>query len=114
MTTLFTVEDESCKNFEAIFLKTLFFKSSTLNAYTCESFALKKLGEISIDPKFYLVLRSSHNSIPQKCDLSRCTYTYVGSQNQLHKIIKKLLHSKKVDMVCVIMEKHDMRYHGKT
>ncbi len=69
MTTLYIFEAESCKNFKAVFLKTLFFKSSTSNAYIPESFALRRLEEISIDPKFYLVLGSGHNLIPPKWDL---------------------------------------------
>ncbi len=75
-TTLFIFEAESCKNFKAIFLKTLLFKSLTSNVYFPKNFALKRLGEVSIDPKFYLVLRSVHNSIPQKWDLFRWMYTF--------------------------------------
>ncbi len=67
----------SLKNFKAVFLETLFFKSSTSKCYISESFALWKLGEVSIDPNFYLILGSSHNSIPQKWDLLRFTYTFV-------------------------------------
>ncbi len=33
--------------------------------YISESFALWRLGEVSIDPKFYLVLESGRNSVPQ-------------------------------------------------
>ncbi len=76
-TKLFIFEAKSCKNFEVVFLKPLFFKSSTLNAYVSESFALRRLGEVSIDPRFYLVLGSGHNSVPQKWDLFRWMYTYV-------------------------------------
>ncbi len=76
ITTLFISEVESCKNFKAGFLKTLFFKSSTSNAYISKSFALRRLGEVSIDPKLYLVLGSGHNSIPQKWDLFRWMYTF--------------------------------------
>ncbi len=76
MTTLFIFEAESCKNFKAVFLKTLFFKSSTSNAYS-ESFALKRLGAISIDWKSFFVLESGYNSIPKKWDLFRWMYTHV-------------------------------------
>ncbi len=79
MTTLFTFEAESCKNFKAGFLETLFFKSSTSNVYISECLALRRLGEVSIDPKFYLVLRSVYNSIPQKWDIFRRMYTYETS-----------------------------------
>ncbi len=78
ITTLFTFEAESCKNFKEVFLKTLFFKSSTSKAYISESFTIRRLGKISIDPKFYLVLGSGHNSIPQKLDLFRWMYTYIS------------------------------------
>ncbi len=76
-THFITMTSKSCKNFKAIFLKTLFFKSSTSNAYISESFAFRRFGQVSIDPKFYLVLRSGHNSIPQKWDLFRWMYTNV-------------------------------------
>ncbi len=76
MTTLFIFEVKSCENFKAIFLKTLFFKSSTSNAYISESFVLRRLGEVSIELKFYLVLGSDHDSILQKWDLFRWMYTY--------------------------------------
>ncbi len=76
MTTLFTSENVSCKNFKSVFLETLFFKSSTSNAYISGNFGLRRLGEVLIDLKFYLVLGSGHNSIPQKWDLFRCMYTY--------------------------------------
>ncbi len=81
-----TFEAGSCKNFKAVFLKTLFFKSSTSNAYISESVALRRLGQVSIDPKFYLVLGSGHNSIPQKWDLFRWMYAMVSkfSQRSFH------------------------------
>ncbi len=85
MSTLFIFEVESCKNFTAVFLKTLFFKSSTSNVYMSESFALRRLREVSIDSKFYLVLGSGHNSIPQKWDLFRWMYTYVYTSALLFK-----------------------------
>ncbi len=75
MKTLFIFEAESCKNFKAVFLKTLFFKSSTSNAYISKSLALRGLREVLIDSKFYLVLESDYNSIPQKWDLFRWMYT---------------------------------------
>ncbi len=58
----------------------MFFNSSTLNGYISESFALRRFGEVSIDPKFYLALESGCNSIPLKWDLFRwrvhiCIYT---------------------------------------
>ncbi len=62
MTTLFIFEAESCKNFKAVFLKTLFFNSSTSNTYISESFVLRRFGEVLIDPKFYLVLGSGNTS----------------------------------------------------
>ncbi len=77
MTTLFTFEAEICKIFEAIFLETLFFKSLTSNAYIFESFALRRLGEVSIRLKFYLLLGSGNNSIPHKWDLFRRTNTII-------------------------------------
>ncbi len=77
MTTLFTFEAERCKNFKTIFLKTLFFKSSTSIAYISESSALGRLEEVSIDPKFYLILGSGHNSIAQNWDLFRWMYRYI-------------------------------------
>ncbi len=63
------------KNFKTGFLETLFFKSSTSKCYISESFVLRRLGKVSIDQKFYLVLGSGHNSIPQKWDLFRFKYT---------------------------------------
>ncbi len=83
MTTLFIFEAESCKNFKSVFLKTLFFKSSISNAYIYESFALRRLREVSIDRKFYLVLGSDHNSIPQKWDLFRWMYTSLLQKNNV-------------------------------
>ncbi len=66
---IFIFEAESClfslKNFKGVFLETLFLKISNPNAHISESFALKRLGEVSIDPKFYLVFGYSHNSVPQ-------------------------------------------------
>ncbi len=52
---------DSYKNFKSVFLETLFFKSSTSNANISESFARRRLGEVTIDPKFHLVLGSDHN-----------------------------------------------------
>ncbi len=79
MTTLFIFEAESCKNFKAIFLETLFFKSSTSNAYISETFALRRLGEVPIDPKFNLVSEFGRNSIPQTWDfLDGCTQINVS------------------------------------
>ncbi len=63
------------KTLKPFYSKLFFFKSSTSNAYMFESFALSRLREVSVDPKFYLVLGSGHNSIPQKFDLFRWMYT---------------------------------------
>ncbi len=60
----------------SVFSKLFFSKVQLQNAYMSESFALRRLGDVSIDPKFYLVLGSGHNSIPQKWDLFRWMYTY--------------------------------------
>ncbi len=70
----------SLKNFKT-FLETIFFKNSTSKCYIFESFALLRLGEVSIDPKFYLVFGSGHNSVPQKWNFFRFTYTYFKNGN---------------------------------
>ncbi len=76
---IFTFEAECClfsfKNFKVVFLETLFLKSSTSKCYISDSFALRRLKGVSIDPKFYLVLGCGHNSIPQKWKLFRFTGT---------------------------------------
>ncbi len=71
----------SLKNFKAVFLETLFFKSLTSKCYIYESFALRTLAEVSIYLKFYLVLGSGHNSVPQKWYLFRFMYTFEGNLN---------------------------------
>ncbi len=63
-------EAESClffhsKTLEPVFSQLCFSKVQIQNTIS-QSFALRKLGEVSIDPKFYLALGSGHNSIPQK------------------------------------------------
>ncbi len=82
LTDIFTFDAESCplfslRNFKAVFLETLFFKSWTSKCCISDSFALRRLGEVSIDPKFYLVLGSGLNSIPQKWDI------YLDSHKQV-------------------------------
>ncbi len=74
MTTLFIFEAENCKNFEVVFLKTMFFKSSTSNVYISESFAFRRHGEVSIDPKFYLVLINPPEAIPLSDRLGHFSY----------------------------------------
>ncbi len=54
-----------------------FFSKVQLQTQIFLDFALRKLGEVSINPKFYIVLGFGHNSIPQKQDLFRWTYAYM-------------------------------------
>ncbi len=73
-------------------MKVVFFHSKTLKPFFSKlyyskvqlqnaiflSFALRRLREVSIDPKFYLVLGSGHNSIPRKWDILKFTYTHIS------------------------------------
>ncbi len=68
----------SLNYFKTFFLETLFFKSSTSKCCISENLELRRLREVSIDPKFYLVLGSGHDSILQKWDRFKFTYINIG------------------------------------
>ncbi len=78
------------KTLKPFFLKLCYFKSITSKCCISESFALRRLKEVSIDPKLYLALGSSHNSIPQKWYVFRFTYIYAYNMNiQYDMVVKK-------------------------
>ncbi len=64
-----------------------------------QSYALRRLGKVSIDLKFYLVIGSGHNLIPQKWDLFRWMYTYMSGLESKLELSKKMSFEKNAKSV---------------